>query len=191
MSTFHGLEMAKQALFAQQAALYTTGHNIANTNNKGYSRQRVNFETMSPYPAGSRNRPQIPGQVGTGVQVEAVERIRNKFLDEQFRVENSKAGYWQAMSDSLHRLKNLLNESTDSSLAVTIDQFWESLQDLSVNPENSGARSVVAHRGLAVAETFQYLSSTLKSNQEDIKNEIRVTASDANSLVRQINDINQ
>lgn len=43
MSSFHGLEMAKQALFSQHSALYTTGHNIANANTEGYSRQRVNF----------------------------------------------------------------------------------------------------------------------------------------------------
>ena len=92
MSTFHGLEMAKQALYAQQSALYTTGHNIANANTEGYSRQRVNFETMPAYPSGSRNRPQLPGQIGTGVKTGSIERIRDMFLDNQFRAEHSKAG---------------------------------------------------------------------------------------------------
>src|SRR5690625_4603547 len=191
MSTFHGLEMAKQALFAQQAALYTTGHNIANTNNKGYTRQRVNFETMSPYPAGSRNRPQIPGQLGTGVQVDAIQRIRDRFLDYQFRSENSRSGYWNSKSNSLSRMEELLNEPTESGLSHTMDEFWQSLHDLATNPENSGSRSVVVHRGLAVTETFNHLSDSLVAIQEDLKSQIDVTVSDVNSLVRQINDINE
>lgn len=95
MSTFHGLEMAKQALFTQQAALYTTGHNIANANTEGYTRQRVNFEANSAFPAAGRNRPEIPGQIGTGVKAGSVQRIRDEFLDVQFRGENSLAGYWE------------------------------------------------------------------------------------------------
>src|SRR5699024_1323620 len=137
MSSFHGLEMAKQALFAQQSALYTTSHNISNANTKGYSRQRVNFETMSPYPTGSRNRPQIPGQMGTGVQIDAVQRIRDKFLDYQFRTENSRLGYWDSLSSSLSRMEELLNEPSESGLSKTMDEFWQSLQELSTRPDNS------------------------------------------------------
>ncbi|MFZ3576904.1 flagellar hook-associated protein FlgK [Virgibacillus sp. DJP39] len=191
MSTFHGLEMAKQALFAQQSALYTTGHNIANANTEGYTRQRVNFETTSPFPTASRNRPEIPGQMGTGVEVGTVQRIRNKFLDYQFRTENSKAGYWQTKADSIAHMESLMNEPSENGLAKTMDQFWQSLQDLSVNPKNSGARSVVAQRGQAVAESFNYLSSSLSSMRTDIKKQIDVTVKDANSILSQVNEINK
>ncbi|WP_106496666.1 flagellar hook-associated protein FlgK [Lentibacillus sp. Marseille-P4043] len=191
MSTFHGLEMAKQALFAQQSALYTTGHNISNANTEGYSRQRVNFETLTPYPSASRNRPQIAGQLGTGVEAGTVQRIRNQYLDYQFRSENSKAGYWDTKADALSRMEELMNEPSESGLSKTMDQFWQSLQDLSVNPENSGARSVVAQRGLAVAETFNYLSDSLNSIRSDLKNQIDVTVKDANSLIKQVDGLNK
>src|SRR5690625_1455128 len=191
MSTFHGLEMAKQALYAQQAALYTTGHNIANANTKGYSRQRVNFATTTPYPSGSRNRPQIPGQIGTGVQVGSIQRIRDEFLDYQFRTESSRHGYWQTTASALRRLEELLNEPSENGLSQTLDEFWQSLQDLATNPENSGARSVVVNRALAVTETFNYLSETLESIRGDLQNQIKVTVSDVNSLLTQINEINK
>src|SRR5699024_2242255 len=153
MSTFHGLEMARQALFAQQSALYTTGHNISNANTDGYSRQRVNFETTSPFPAPSRVQPQIAGQKGTGVDIGSIQRIRDHFLDVQYRNENGKLGYWETKSEALKRMENLLNEPTDEGLAAVMNEFWQSLNDLAVNPDNTGARSVVAQRGLAVAET--------------------------------------
>ncbi|MFC4557526.1 flagellar hook-associated protein FlgK [Virgibacillus kekensis] len=191
MSTFRGLEMAKQALFAQQSALYTTGHNISNANTEGYTRQRVNFETTSPFPAASRNRPEIPGQMGTGVKAGSVQRIRDQFLDYQFRTENSKSGYWSTKADALSRMEGLLNEPSENGLNKTMDRFWQSLQDLSVNPENSGARSVVAQRGLAVAETFNYLSDSLGGIRTDLKNQIDVTVGNANSILEQVNAINK
>ncbi|WP_164668081.1 flagellar hook-associated protein FlgK [Virgibacillus doumboii] len=190
MSTFHGLEMAKQALFAQRSALYTTGHNISNANTEGYTRQRVNFETLSAYPSASRNRPEMPGQIGTGVEAGSVERIRNKFLDYQYRAENSKAEYWNTKADALSRMESLMNEPSENGLSKTMDKFWQSLQDLSVNPENSGARSVVAQRGLAVAETFNYLSDSLKAMRTDLKDQIDVSVKDANSILKQINSLN-
>lgn len=191
MSTFHGLEMAKQALFTQRSALHTTGHNISNANTEGYTRQRVNFETMSPYPAGARNRPEIPGQIGTGVQAGSIDRIRDQFLDQQFRAENSKSGYWETMSNALGRMENLLNEPSETGLSHTMDQFWQSLQDLAVNPDNTGARSVVAQRGQAVSETFHYLADSLSTIRSDLDNQIDVTISDANSLMRQIHRVNE
>ncbi|WP_163970550.1 flagellar hook-associated protein FlgK [Oceanobacillus halotolerans] len=190
MSTFHGLEMAKQALFAQQSALHTTGHNISNANTDGYTRQRVNFETTSPFPSASRNRPNIPGQMGTGVEAGTVQRVRDQFLDTQFRSENSKSGYYEAMADATDRMESLLNEPSDSGLSTSMDQFWQSLQDLSVNPENSGARSVVVQRGLALAEAFNYTADSLESIRSDLKNEIEVTTKNANSILEQISGIN-
>src|SRR5699024_8712944 len=117
MSTFQGLEMAKRALFAQQGALYTTGHNISNVNTNGYSRQRVNFETSTAFPVPSRVQPQMAGQVGTGVDIGVVDRIRNKFLDMQFRSEASRVGYWETKQEALIRMEDLLNEPSESGLA--------------------------------------------------------------------------
>ncbi|RYG74390.1 flagellar hook-associated protein FlgK [Lentibacillus lipolyticus] len=191
MSTFQGLEMAKQALFAQQSALHTTGHNISNANTEGYTRQRVNFETTSPYPAASRNRPEISGQLGTGVEAGSVQRIRNAFLDQQFRSENSKAQYWDTRADALSRMETLLNEPSEQGLNKTMDQFWQSLQDLAANPENSGARSVVAQRGQAVADTFHYLSDSLKSMRADTREQINVQVRQTNTILEKINSINK
>lgn len=190
MSTFQGLEMARKALAVQQAALYTTGHNISNANTKGYSRQRVDMHTSLPYPAVGRNRPEIPGQFGTGVEVGLVTRVRNEFLDKQFRSENSRVGFWHVQADAMYRMEELLNEPSDTGLSHTFTEFWESLEDLSVNPENGGARSVVAQRGQAVADTYNHLVETLQSIQNDLHQEMDNTADTVNSLLSQIHQIN-
>ncbi|WLV23982.1 flagellar hook-associated protein FlgK [Aciduricibacillus chroicocephali] len=198
MSTFHGLEMAKQALFTQQMGLYTTGHNISNVNTEGYSRQRVNFETLSPYPSASRNRPQMPGQIGQGVKAGTVQRMRDSFLDTQYRSQTSRASYWSTKTDALSRMESVMNEiSGGDGLNKVLDDFWKSLQSLSTNATNSGARDVVANKGLAVAETFKYLSTSLEGIRTDLKTQIGDAdgtsgkLGDANSLLRQINSLNK
>src|SRR6478672_2643834 len=107
VSTFHGLETARRGLNTQQSALYTTGHNISNANTPGYSRQRVNFETTTPFPGVGMNAPKIPGQMGTGVQAGSIQRIRDQFSDKQFRDENNKLGYWGARAGALERMEEI------------------------------------------------------------------------------------
>lgn len=189
-STFMGLETARRGMFTQQSALHTTGHNISNANTPGYTRQRINFEQTEPYPNASLNLPQIPGQVGTGVKADSIQRVRESFLDVQYRGENNKLGYWETRAEAYSKLEEVLNEPSDSGLAKTMDQFWQSLQDLAVNPTNHGARSVVRQRGIAVAETFNYLHNSLSSIQSDLKSEINVTEKQINSILDQIARVN-
>lgn len=189
-STFMGLEAAKRGMFTQQGAIYVTGHNIANVNTPGYSRQRVNFVQTEPYPAPGMNRPQIPGQMGTGVEAGSIQRVREKYVDVQYRGESNKLGYWDQRAQSLSKLEDILNEQKDTGLNATMAKFWQSLQDLSVHPENEGARAVVLQRGLAVAETFHYYSNSISGVKEDLRNEISVSVKDINSLLDQINNLN-
>lgn len=190
-STFFGLETAKRGMTTQQNALFVTGQNISNANTPGYTRQRINFEATEPYPPASMNRPQIPGQMGTGVQAGSVQRVREGFLDQQYRGENNKLGYWSSRSDSLSKMEDIMNEPSDTGLSATLGQFWQSLQDLSVDPENDGARSVVIQRGLAVTETFHYLSDSISSIQDNIGSQIGVSVKDINSILKQISEVNK
>ncbi|MGD7053003.1 flagellar hook-associated protein FlgK [Sutcliffiella horikoshii] len=190
-STFHSLEVARRGLVTQQTALQTVGHNIANANTPGYTRQRVNFVQTEPYPPVSMNRPQIPGQTGTGVEAGSIQRVRESFLDIQYRGENNKLGYWESRADALQKMEEVMNEPSETGLSTTLDRFWQSFQDLAVNPTNAGARSVVRQRGLAVSETFRFLSDSLSSVQGDLKNEMNVTEKQVNALSQQINNINK
>jgi len=190
-STFMGLEIAKRGMFTQQSALHTTGNNIANANTPGYTRQRVNFQATESYPSLGLNRPTIPGQIGTGVEAGSVQRIRESYLDGQYRSENNKLGYWESRANALEKMEEIMNEPSDTGLSKTIDQFWKALQDLALDPTNSGARAVVKERGIAVAETFNYLSTSLTSVQDDLKGELDVSVKEINSIANQLNNINK
>ncbi|MCZ8531837.1 flagellar hook-associated protein FlgK [Psychrobacillus psychrodurans] len=190
-STFMGLETSKRGLYTQQSALYTTGHNISNANTLGYSRQRVNMEATLGYPGTGLNAPKIPGHLGTGVQTHSVQRIRDQFIDRQYRQETTKLGYWESRSDAISQMEDIMAEPSEFGLNTSLDQFWKSLQDLSTNPENAAARKVVVQRGIGVAESFNNIHKQLSDIQGNLKNEILTSTDDVNSILKQIASINE
>ena len=155
VSTFMGLETAKRALTTQQSAIATAGHNIANANTLGYTRQRVSLAATQGFPTVGQNSPVMPGHLGTGVQADQVERIRDSFVDMQYRKESSKLGYWDSKAQMLSQMENVMDELSGTGISNSMDQFWNSLQDLATEPENEGARRVVRERGSALADTFK------------------------------------
>lgn len=184
VSTFHGIETARRGLNAQRSALYTTAHNVANANTKGYSRQRVNFSTTKPYNA-------IFGQIGTGVEEGSIQRIRDSFLDVQYRLENSKHGFYTQLSAALSKMEDIMNEPSDSGLHHVMENFWKALEDLANHPENSGARQVVASTGQMVAETINYYYNSLARIQKDLGMEIDTKVDHINKLISQIDELNR
>ncbi|MGE7778601.1 flagellar hook-associated protein FlgK [Peribacillus sp. NPDC097264] len=191
ISSFMGLETAKRGLSTSQGALYTTGNNVSNANTVGYSRQRVNLEQTSGFPTVGMNSPRVAGQIGTGVAAETVQRIRDSFLDAQYRTQSNKIGYYGSMSESLTKMEGIMNEPTDSGLAATMEKFWNSLQGLTANTENSGAREVVASTGVMVADTLNYYYNSLTSVKTDIGNQINVKANEINTIIDSIDQLNQ
>lgn len=190
-STFMGLETAKRGLVAQQSALYTTGNNISNANTLGYTRQRVDLQQTESYPSVGTNAPKIAGQIGTGVEATTVTRIRETFLDTQYRSENSKLGYWENRSSALSNLETIMNEPSDSGLSASMDSFWSSLQDFASDPQNAGARAVVRQRGIAIADTFNYLYKTVSAEKGNVENEIGVSEKAVNTILSQLDALNK
>ncbi|MBI4214355.1 MAG: flagellar hook-associated protein FlgK, partial [Chloroflexi bacterium] len=96
MSILLGLNTAIRALLTQQVAIATVSHNVANANTPGFTRQDVVMETTDPFTVPTQNRAALAGQIGTGVTVRDIRRIRDLFLDTQFRLQSSGFGYWDA-----------------------------------------------------------------------------------------------
>jgi len=190
MSTFMGLETSKRGLFTQQSALYTTGHNISNANTLGYSRQRVNMQATAGFPGTGLSAGTMPGFLGTGVQAGSIQRIRDGFVDQQYRQESNKLGYWDSQTKAISQMEDVLNEPSAYGLQKSLSEFWQSLQDLAVNPENGGARAVVVQRGQAVADSFNYMHKSLTEIQTNLGKEIDVSAGQVNSILKQISELN-
>ncbi|SFT25632.1 flagellar hook-associated protein FlgK [Paenibacillus sp. BC26] len=189
-STFHGIETAKRSLFTQTAALNTTGHNISNANTAGYSRQVVNMQASRPmeYPGISRSN--VPGQLGTGVEFSSITRVRQSFLDDQFRNENKSLGNWEIQADTLNKLQSIVNEPSDSGIRTVLDNFWKSWSDLSKDPENVTGRKIVRESAIALTDAFNQTSKQLRDLSTDLSNNIQVKVNEINSIVTTISNLN-
>lgn len=189
-STFHGLETAKRSLFTQQAALQTTGHNVANANTVGYSRQTVNMVATRPLEAVGMQHSTASGQLGTGVEFNSIKRVRESFLDSQFRNENKTFGSWEVQADTLQKLETIVNEPSDTGLRAVMDNFWKSWHDLSENPEDITARKLVRETAKAVTDAFNQTGRQLDDLSADITENIGVKVKQINTALETISNLN-
>lgn len=190
-STFHSIETAKRSLFTQTAALNTTGHNISNANTEGYTRQRVNMRAAIPIEAYGMNRSIAPGQLGTGVEYGSITRIREGFLDSQYRNEASANGDWSIQTDTLKKLEGIYNEPSDTGIRKVLDNFWNSWSDLSKDPENVTARRIVKENATALTDAMNYMSGQLSNLSQDLTTNVGVKATEVQTYLTSIADLNK
>ena len=114
MSTFSGLNTATTALWAQQRGLDVTGQNIANVNTAGYSRQRVDLQSV-----GGSTVPAVfstSDQVGQGVNADSVIRIRDAFLESRAQTESASTAQMTVTDDTLAQIEQAFREPGDSGI---------------------------------------------------------------------------
>ena len=179
---------AKSGLFSQQTAVNVTSHNIANANTDGYSRQRANMVTTTPYSIPSMDNAAGAGQLGTGVVVDSIDRIRDAFLDYQVRVEMGVNGQYTARDKYLTQVENALNEPSDSAISSLIGKFFNSWQDLSKNTQNTSA---VAQQAYQLTNNINNTYSKLTSIKENTNTEIKSLVVNVNGILPQISKLNQ
>lgn len=189
-STFFGLEIGLRSLRTQQRALDVTSHNIANANTTGYTRQEAIMATTSPYPVPSLSGYAGAGQIGTGVEISEIRRMRDRFLDYQMRSESQILGYWEAQQDALEKIEGIINEPSDSGLRAIMEDFWFALDELAKDPASLAARSLVVETGLSLTDTFNHLDTQLSQLINDLNSNLKVLIDDINSKARQIADLN-
>jgi flagellar hook-associated protein 1 len=192
VSTFMGLETNLRGLLAAQQALDVTSHNIANAGTAGYSRQTAVLVASPAFAMpGVSSSPAGPGQLGTGVDVAAYQRIRDSFLDVQYRAQSMLQGQAQANQNGLQQVQLAFNEQpTSTGLSGLLANYWSAWQNLSNNPEDMGTRQALAQSAASLADGFTSLSSQLSTLQSQTSQNVSDTLTQVNSFGSQIGQLN-
>ncbi|MCQ2586293.1 MAG: flagellar hook-associated protein FlgK [Treponema sp.] len=185
-STFSGIELGKRSIMANTDAITTAGHNISNANTEGYSRQRVKIREFDPLYKPDLSRAERPGLIGQGVDVQAIERVRDEFLDTRIVAQANQETYWGTRSDYYSMLEQIYNEPYDISIRSNMDKFWEGWQELAMNPESQAARQAVVTRGETLTESINQRFESLDGIQKILDSDIEATVRQVNDLIRQI-----
>jgi flagellar hook-associated protein 1 FlgK len=183
MSLGSVLSIARSALNAQQTVMQTTGHNIANVETEGYSRQRT--ELAASYP-----QKWTYGSVGTGVSITNISRARDLLLDGSFRTEASGAGASDMRHELLSTVQSILGEPSDTGLSSAMDALWSSWSDLATTPTSDAARSVVQQRAQNVASVLNSFDARLTDLGTQTTQRVDSAVIRINSLADQIGQLN-
>lgn len=152
VSSLMGLQTALRGLLAQQRALDTTSHNIANANTPGYTRQEALMGAADAFTiAGGAVGGGAGAQLGTGVEVTAYRRIRDNFLDLQYRAQAMRLGGYSAQSRSLDQVELALAEPGQNGVAAQLERFWSGWADLANAPENAATRQALVEHARSLA----------------------------------------
>ncbi|HIJ20296.1 MAG TPA: flagellar hook-associated protein FlgK, partial [Deltaproteobacteria bacterium] len=185
MSGIYGvLQTGTQALLAQQKGLEVTGHNIANVNTPGYSRQKVSMQANAPTMTSQ-------GLVGTGVSAKDSKRVYDGFVGVQIDNENEEMGRWDAQKTALERVEIIINESSDDGLSKTMGEFWNAWQDLVNNPSGDVERLALLGASETLAFEFQNTYNQFSPLQHDLDISIASTVDEINLKAAEIANLNQ
>ena len=178
------LGTARLALTAQQVAIETASHNIANAGVEGYSRQRVMMEANRPNQT-------VWGSVGTGVLVNNIERVRDELLDGTYYQHSTQAKHFGTRHAGLTKISEMFNEPSEDGLSSSLDKFWSAWGDLENAPSNSAARSVVQQRGAQVASTLNRFSKGIDVLAAEQQSTLQADVTEVNRITTQIADLNR
>jgi flagellar hook-associated protein 1 len=162
ISSFYGLQTSLRGLLAQQRALDTTGHNIANASTAGYSRQEAVL-AASPalvIPQGAVQSG-AGAHIGSGVDVLAYRRIRDTFLDLQYRAQATRLGNEAGKAEGLDRAELALTEPSETGINQKLAEFWSAWGDLSDSADDISARTALIEAADSLAESFSIVDEQL------------------------------
>ena len=159
--TFFGFEMARAALAASQRNIDITGQNIANINTPGFSRQRVNLSAVG---AGGLNwkYPVSPSaNVGLGVNIDSIARVRDQFLDIRYRTEVGHVERFNVIDDTLTSVENILDEFVMDNLYSTLTEFMNALQNFHRESDEVEFASLMRSAALKLTTTLNKIASDI------------------------------
>jgi flagellar hook-associated protein 1 FlgK len=148
------------------------------------------MEATTPYPYPSLTNDRQAGQMGTGVIADSIQRLRERFLDLQFRGEYKNVGEYGARTDTLEKIEVILNEPSDNGLQKTMDEFWNAWQKLSANPGDTAAREVVRENAVTMTESFAFIQRELIQHQNNVNEEINTKAIEIQGYLDSIAKLN-
>lgn len=188
---FSTLNIGTSGMSAQQKAIDVTAHNISNANTEGYTRQRAVIESKTPYDMPSVNNAIGQGQVGTGAEVTAVQRVRDDFIDYQVRNETSTKGTFDTRDTYLAQVEGIFNGLSDDGISGLMADFFNSWQELAKQPQSNEIRAVAAQKSSTLADGLNHTYTQMQSLKADSQSYLKQQVIQVNDYLDQIDKLNQ
>ena len=188
MSDFGSLSVGLSGLLAHRKALDTAGHNLANVNTPGYSRQRVDL-TAQTNPAAAAIFAGSNG-VGRGVQAGTAYRLHDQFTELRALQEHAQDASLKQSQAVLSQIELAVDEPSDTGLSAQINSFMAAWHDVSNRPDDIAARRQLIETGGTLAASFNQLDASLSTLSANAGFELNASIVDVNTTAAQVADLN-
>ena len=176
------LSIGTSALSALQRAISTTGHNIANVNTEGYSKQSVIFGARPPQDIGV-------GFLGSGTQIESIDRAYNQFLTADVQTRTASSSFFQLYATTAGRVDELLADPS-TSLSEAMDSFFAAAEAVSNSPTSLPERQVMLSEAETLVQRFQYVVGRVDDVATELNSRIDTSVAQINQLSENIAVLN-
>jgi flagellar hook-associated protein 1 FlgK len=174
----------RTGMVASKAAMATTGHNIANANTEGFSRQRVQTEATTPNKG--------PGHhlIGTGTQVSRIERINDEYVEKQIRDAGRDLSHMEEKDVMLRQTEDIFNEMNGDGLNRLISKFHNEFRRLANEPDNEAVRQSVRESSQSLVNDFHRLRYEVDEVRKHIDSRLDGYTREVNNYAEQVRDLN-
>jgi flagellar hook-associated protein 1 FlgK len=131
-----------------------------------------------------------PMQFGTGSKIEDIKRVRDQFLDIQYRQVSNRQSYWENILGNIHYMEQLIGDPGENGLRSTFDNFWSSIEELKTDPTNDAAKAQIVSRAEEITNILFDLDTRMNDLQSDINEEIEINVNKFNSYFTRLTDLN-
>ena len=182
------MDIAQQALMADQDALNVTANNVANQNTPGYTREVVNFQSVDAVTLSGLS-------VGSGVTVTATSQ-RDRVLEQRVQQQTQVEAQSGALESALQQIQNIFGLSSTSSsasataLGTATTSFFSALTALSSDPADTATRQNVLSAANALAGAFNSSANQLAQVSSSLNQQVVGDVSQVNSLTTTIASLN-
>ncbi|NUM88657.1 MAG: flagellar hook-associated protein FlgK [Bdellovibrionales bacterium] len=175
--------IGKSGLMVSKHSLHTTGHNIANVNSEGYSRQTVEQASGPTIPNGKLT-------FGTGAWAKKVARVNDEYLDRRIGMEAKNFANLEEKQLYLSQTEQIFNESNSEGINQLATKFFNEFRKLSTDPGNAAIRASVREASNQLVDDIRRVARSLHEVQKNIDDRVGGYVRDVNALAQEIRDLN-
>lgn len=190
MSLFGDLYVGTSGLQTSQEALNVVAHNITNTDTAGYVRQQVsqgtrNYNTLSLNITGIS-----PKQTGLGVFIEEVRQVRDRFVDQSYRIESGRQGFYDASFGAIEEIEEILGELDGATFYDSLESMWTAIEELVKDPSSEVCQSMLVQYAQSFSESSNNVYSALSNYQNKLNVKVANDVDRINELGHEIYKLN-
>ncbi|MDD2291397.1 MAG: flagellar basal body rod C-terminal domain-containing protein [Aliarcobacter sp.] len=176
------LNVSQTGLNAARIAVENVSNNLANEATAGYKKRVVQLSELD----------QMDSQfTGRGVSANGAYRITSQYMYDKLMSENTKANYYDKLSNMMSNVESIFAETTDSGLSADLNRYYQAVENLRTNPNSQVYRTTLQNQGSILVESLQNLYTSVEKQQLTEKKELYVNVDDVNNILKQIGVLNE